>query len=192
MNNTLLWYTTRGSATVSLVLFSIVVGLGIVTTTRWHSTSWPRFLAAGLHRNLALLSVVFLAIHIVTAVVDPFTALGVSAAAVPFASNYRTFWLGLGVVAVYLMLAVIVTSLMRPILGHRAWRSVHWLSYICWPVAVMHGIGTGTDTRSAWMYGVVAACVAGVVAATILRIARGSHEESAWAALHPASGLPGA
>src|SRR6478672_9454994 len=129
MNDTILWYTTRGAGAVSLVLLSAVVVLGVLSTLRFESASWPRFLTTGLHRNLSLTAVVFLALHIVTAVVDPFTHLGWLAAIVPFDSYYRTFWLGLGGIAFELLLAITVTSVVRRALGHSAWAAVHWLSY---------------------------------------------------------------
>src|SRR5437660_5094772 len=113
MTNSLLWYTTRGAGAVTLILLSAVVVLGILSTRRVQSASWPRFLTTGLHRNLALMTLVFLALHTVTAVVDPFTNLGWAAALVPFTSYYRTFWLGLGVISFELLLAIVATSLVR-------------------------------------------------------------------------------
>ena len=170
MSNSVLWYATRGAGAVTLILLSCVVVLGILSSLRVQGESWPRFLTTGLHRNLALMTLVFLALHIVTAVVDPYTNLGWGAALIPFASYYRTFWLGLGVIAFELLLAIIVTSLLRTYLGHNAWRLIHWLTYAAWPVAVVHGLGTGTDTWSAWMLAITAACVAGVVMAVVLRL----------------------
>ncbi len=172
MNDTILWYATRGAGAVSLVLLTGVVLLGILSAMRWQTASWPRFLTTGFHRNLALATLIFLAVHVVTAVVDPFTALGWKAATIPFSSPYRRLWLGLGVVAVYLLLAIVVTSLLRPLFGHRAWRMVHWLSYAMWPIAVIHGIGTGTDPRFAWMLAIEAACIGSVVAALAWRVSR--------------------
>src|SRR5438270_927483 len=119
MSNSVLWYTTRGAGAVSLILLTCVVVLGVLSALRVQSQSWPRFLTTGLHRNLALMTLVFLALHIVTAVVDPFTNLGWTAALVPFASYYRTFWLGLGVISLDLLLALVVTSVLRGWLGHR-------------------------------------------------------------------------
>src|SRR6266852_4882955 len=138
---------------------------GGVATSSTTVRRWPRFLTTGFHRNLALATLIFLALHIVTAVVDPFTALGWQAALIPFSSSYRRFWLGLGVVAIYLLLAIVVTSVLRPIFGPRIWRLVHWLAYLMWPIAVIHGIGTGTDPRFAWMLAIEAVCIGGVVAA---------------------------
>ncbi len=170
MNNSLLWYATRGAGVVSLILLTAVVPLGILSVMRWQTPAWPRFVSNGLHRNLALLTVVFLALHIVTAVVDPFTALGWNAALIPFSSSYRRFWLGLGVVALDLILAVVLTSLLRRYLGQRSWRLVHWLTYACWPIAVIHGIGTGSDTRFSWMLAIDGSSIAAVIAAIGWRI----------------------
>src|SRR5205823_14107568 len=173
MSDSILWYTTRGAGAVTLILLSAVVVLGILSNLRVQSPGWPRFLTTGLHRNLALMTLVFLALHIVTAVVDPFTNLGWAAALIPFSSSYRTFWLGLGVISFELLLAIVVTSLVRGVLGHRAWRAIHWLTYAAWPVGVVHGLGTGTDTWSAWMLAIAAGCVAGVGAAIVLRLTSG-------------------
>jgi methionine sulfoxide reductase heme-binding subunit len=170
MNNQLLWYATRGAGAVTLILLSGVVILGLAARTRFERRGWPRFLSATLHRDLALMALVFLGLHIVTAVVDPFTHLGIVAATVPFGSYYRTIWLGLGTVSFELILAIIVTSLFRRVIGHRFWRSIHWLAYAAWPVAVLHGIGTGTDAFSWWMLGITAVCVVAVIAAVVWRL----------------------
>ena len=170
MNDTVLWYTTRGAGAVSLVLLSVVVVLGVLSTLRVEGPSWPRFLTVGLHRNVTLIALVFLALHIVTAVVDPFTHLGWLAAVVPFSSYYRTVWLGLGTIAFELLVAISVTSLVRGLIGHAAWRSIHWLAYAAWPVAVIHGFGTGTDTRSAWMLVIDVLCIVAVLGAVSARL----------------------
>lgn len=181
MGNSVLWYTTRGAGAVTLILLTAVVVLGILSTLRVQSESWPRFLTTGLHRNLALMTLVFLALHIVTAVVDPFTNLGWAAALIPFSSYYRTFWLGLGVISFELLLAIVVTSLVRGVLGHGAWRAIHWLTYAAWPIGVVHGLGTGTDTWSAWMLAITAGCVAAAGMAVALRINAGSTDPLAGA-----------
>lgn len=181
MDSTLLWYTTRGAGAVSLVLLSAVVVLGILSVLRVQSTAWPGFLTIGLHRNLALMTVVFLALHIVTAVVDPFTHLGWLTAVLPFSSYYRTFWLGLGTVAFELLLAVVLTSLARGFIGQVGWRLVHWLSYASWPIAVLHGFGTGTDAWSAWLFALQAVCIVAVLAAIGYRVVAGSRDPLAAA-----------
>ena len=169
MDDRLLWYTTRGAGAVSLVLLSIVTALGLLGRARVASPWWPRFMTTALHRDIALLSVTFLGLHIITAIVDPFTHLGL-AALVPFASGYRTLWLGLGAVAVLLLVALIVSSLARQVIGLRAWRVIHWCAYGCWPIAVMHGLGTGTDSWAGWMLAITILCVGLVAIALLWRV----------------------
>lgn len=170
MSTQLLWFATRGSGIVSMLLFSVVVVLGILTTMRWQSAGWPRFLTAELHRTLSLLSVAFVVAHIVTAVLDPFAKLGVEAALIPFASSYRPLWVGLGVLSLDLGIAVIATSLLRARIGQRRWRVVHWLAYAAWPLGVLHTIGSGSDAGADWMLVVEAVCVGMVVLALAWRV----------------------
>lgn len=168
-----LWYTTRATGLVALVLLTISVVLGVLTSVRFAGPRWPRFVTIGLHRNMSLLVATFVLLHVVTTVTDPFASIHWSDAIVPFVSSYRPLWLGLGTVAFDLLIAVTVTSLLRTRLSHRAWRLVHWSAYLCWPVAVVHGLGTGTDTAQSWVLGVTAVCAAAVVAALAWRLGAG-------------------
>jgi hypothetical protein len=168
-----LWYLSRGTGAITLVLLSMTVVLGITGTLRWRpGARTPRFVVDGLHRNISLLVVVLLGAHILTALLDPFAHLRVLDAVLPFASSYRPLWLGFGALALDLLIALTVTSLLRARLGLRAWRAVHWLAYACWPVAVLHGLGTGTDARSVWLQALTAVCVGGVVVALAARLLR--------------------
>ena len=170
MSNQLLWYTTRGAGAVTLLLLSTVVVLGILGARRFEAPGWPRFLTTALHENVALLALAMLTVHVVTAVVDPFTHLGLTPVVIPFGSYYRTFWLGLGTVAAELFAALIVTSLLRGRLGPRLWKTVHWLAYACWPIALLHGFGTGTDAFSMWLLTVQGICMVGVAVALGVRL----------------------
>jgi methionine sulfoxide reductase heme-binding subunit len=167
----ILWYLTRGSGLVSLVLLTGSVVLGIVQVKRWSTDRWPRFITAALHKNISLLAVVFLGIHIATTVLDGFAPIGWLDAVIPFRSPYRPLWLGLGAVAVDLLLALVVTSLLRGRIGYRTWRAIHWAAYACWPVAVLHGMGTGTDTRLGLVLALNLVCLAAVVLAVWWRLA---------------------
>ncbi len=170
MTLNVLWYSTRGAGIVSLILFTAVVCLGIVAAVGWHRPGWPRFMSQAVHRTLALTSLIFLGIHIVTAIVDPYTALGLAAAAIPFASSYRPLWVGLGSVAMYLVAALIVSSLVRDRIGLRTWRAIHWTAYAFWPLALVHGFGAGTDSGALWMLAIQAACVVAVIVAVAWRL----------------------
>ena len=153
-----LWYATRATGVTALVLLTATVVLGVTGIARFATPRWPRVITAQLHRNLSLLSVAFVAAHVLTTVFDTYAPVGWISAVVPFASPYRTFWLGLGTVSSDLLLAVVVTSLLRARLGYRTWRAVHWLGYACWPVALWHGLGTGTDSKLPWLLALDAAC----------------------------------
>jgi methionine sulfoxide reductase heme-binding subunit len=166
-----LWYLTRGTGTMALVLLTASVLLGILEMKRWQSHRWPRFVTAGLHRSLSLLSVAFVAVHVATTVVDGFAPIGWIDAVVPFHSPYRPLWLGLGAVSVDLLMALVLTSLLRGRLGYRAWRAVHWAAYACWPIALVHGLGTGTDVRQTWAIALNLACLAAIVGAVWWRLA---------------------
>ena len=165
-----LWYLSRGTGVVTLTFLTISVLIGIVTSYRWSSPEWPRFVIEFVHRNVSLLVVAFLVLHVVTVVSDAYAPIGWKDAVIPFASPYRPIWLGFGAIASDLVLALVVTSLLRHRLGFRTWRVVHWLAYVCWPVAVVHGLGTGTDTTSGVVLVVTLICVVAVLVATAMRI----------------------
>jgi methionine sulfoxide reductase heme-binding subunit len=167
-----LWYLARGTGVVSLVLLTAIVVLGIGAHTSTGARTIPRFATALLHRNLSLLVLVFLAIHIASSVLDPYAAISWTDAVIPLRAGYRPLWLGLGAVAFDLLLALAITSLLRARIGLRAWRSIHWLAYACWPVALVHALGTGTDVRSSWFPWVAGASAALVAGAAGWRIAR--------------------
>ena len=168
-----LWFATRGAGATTLVVLTATVVLGIGTSLRWEGRRTPRFVTATLHRNLSLFALVLLAVHIATSVLDPFAGIRGIDAVIPFAGAYRTFWLGLGVLAAEILAAVAVTSIARGRIGSRAWRAIHWAAYASWPLAVVHGVGTGTDSQTAWLIGLTAACITAVLLALVERLLRG-------------------
>ena len=171
MTSETLWYANRATGAVCLVLFTVVVLLGIAVKLRGRIPGLPRFGTVSLHRTLSLSATAFLALHIAVAVIDSYVDITVLDALVPFVSDYQPLWLGLGTVALDLMLAVLITSLLRGRMGHRTWRAIHWLAYASWPVALIHGIGIGTDTGADWMTWLTIACVAAVLTGGGIRVA---------------------
>jgi hypothetical protein len=167
------WYLTRSTGTVALILLTASVALGVLDVKRISSRHVPRFVIDGAHRTASLLAVVFLVIHIGTAVLDAFVSITLVAAVVPFVGSYRPFWLGLGAMAFDLLVALIVTSIGRRLLGYRTWRATHWLAYACWPIALLHGLGTGSDTKSTWMLATNLLCLAVVLVAVCGRAISG-------------------
>jgi predicted ferric reductase len=173
------WYLTRSTGAVALVLLTLAVALGVADVRRWSTPSWPRFVVDSLHRNVSLLAVAFLALHVVTAVLDSFAPISLAATVVPFVSPYRPFWLGLGAIALDLLLAVTITSLLRRRIGHAGWRATHWLAYACWPIALLHTLGTGSDIKDVWLLALSVACLAVVAAAVLARTLAGWSAQSA-------------
>ena len=171
-NGTALWYLTRASGVVSLLLLTAGLVVGILGTVRWRSERWPRFAVVSIHRNLTLFAIAFVALHVLTTIADGYAPVGFKDAVIPFVSKYRPLWLGFGAVAFDLLLALVVTSLLRARIGYRVWRAVHWLAYAAWPFALIHGLGTGSDSRFGWLVMVTIACAGAVGAALALRLLR--------------------
>jgi methionine sulfoxide reductase heme-binding subunit len=182
-----LWYITRGAGMVTLIFLTLSFVLGILTTGRYRPPRLPRFINSELHRNVALGALLFATAHVATAILDPFAKLGILDAAVPFSSAYRPLWLGLGVVSGELFLVLVATSLVRERIGHSLWRAIHWAAYAAWPLAIVHGFGTGSDEKAWWAMVIYLPCVAAVVIAIAWRLlgadpeSRGVRNLGGWA-----------
>lgn len=187
-----LWFASRGTGVVCLLLLTASVVLGVITSVRFETRHWPRFVLERLHRNISLLIMVFIGIHVATTVIDGFVPIGYLDAVIPFRSPYRTIWLGLGAVALDLLLALAITSVVRVRLGYRVWRAVHWLAYACWPIALMHGLGTGSDARQGWMVALDVLALASVCAAVAWRLSTTWRPDvrGQWGALAAAVTVP--
>jgi sulfoxide reductase heme-binding subunit YedZ len=179
------WYLTRSTGAVALVLLTLAIALGVLDVKRWSTPRWPRFVVDSLHRNVSLLAMAFLALHVLTSVLDSFAPISLLDAFVPFAGAYRPFWLGLGAVALDLLLAVTITSLLRQRLGYSSWRAVHWLTYASWPIALLHGLGTGSDVKATWLLSLSVGCLLVVLGAVLARAiaARPEHLRASRTAL---------
>jgi sulfoxide reductase heme-binding subunit YedZ len=166
-----LWYLSRATGAATLVLLTLTLALGVVNVERFASPRLPRFVIDGWHRGVSLLTCVLLAIHIITTLLDGYIPLRLVDVVVPFGGVYRPLWLGLGALALDLLIALIVTSLLRARIGVRTWRVVHWAAYACWPTALLHGLGTGSDVRPGWLTWLALGCCAVVLAAVGVRVA---------------------
>ena len=142
----LLWFLNRGSGFVLLAALTGTVVLGILATQGRAGARVPRFVTQTLHRDVGLLSTVFLVVHVTTAVVDTYVDIAWWQALAPFGATYQPLWLGIGAVSLDLILVVIVTSLLRHRIPHRLWRTLHLSTYAAWALGVVHGLGIGTDT----------------------------------------------
>ena len=174
-----LWYLSRAAGLALLVLLTVTLALGVVATARRTPSWWPRFATASLHRNLAGLSVALLVTHIVTSVADSFVPITWVDALVPFRSAYRPLWLGLGTVASTVLAVVVLTAAARRALPPHVWRRSHYLVYVAWPAAVLHGLGTGSDATSRPVLALTFGCVGVVAVATVVRFTVAT--EHSWA-----------
>ncbi len=173
------WYLTRSTGAMAMLLLTGAVALGVLDVRRFSTPRWPRFVVDSLHRNVSLLAMVFLGVHILTSVLDSFAPISLLDAFIPFVGSYRPFWLGLGAVSFDLLLAVTITSLLRQRMGYASWRAIHWLTYASWPIALLHGLGTGSDVKSTWLLGLSIACSAVVLVAVLVRVLAGWPENLA-------------
>ena len=170
------WYLMRASGFVALVLLTVTVCLGVANLARLVKKPAVHTVATLVHRNASLLSVVFVALHVVTALSDRYVKVPVLSTFVPGMAGYDPLWIGIGAVSVDLLIAVMVTSLLRARLRYRSWRLVHWLAYLSWPTALIHSIGSGTgtgvDTGTAWSTAIYAGCSFLFLAAVVCRLTR--------------------
>ncbi len=172
-NGKALWYLTRSTGLVALVLLTATVVLGVVASVGWTTERWPRFLSQNVHRNLSLFCVGFVAVHVVTTVSDGYVPIGFADAFIPFQTQYRPLYVGLGALTFDLLLAVLLTSALRHKIGFASWRFVHWLAYLCWPIAMFHSLGSGTDSKLPLVLLLDAVCAAAVVAVVAWRLVTG-------------------
>jgi methionine sulfoxide reductase heme-binding subunit len=176
MSGPFLWYANRGTGVVLLALLTLSTAMGVMSTARAGSRRWPRFATQALHRNVSLLTLALLAVHIATAVEDTFVDIRWYEAFLPRPGGYKSIWLWLGTLACDLIIAITLTSLVRHRMSHRSWRGIHLLAYLSWGVSLLHGIGIGTDSGTTWGMGVTVASVGVVTAVGVIRLATLSHE----------------
>lgn len=179
MDSQLLWFASRATGAVSLTLFSAVMVLGALTARRAAIAGLGRAGILRLHRSMSLTALVFLAVHIVTAILDGYVDIGLLDVVVPFLSGYAPLFVGLGTVVLDLGIAIGITSALRTRLSPKVWKAVHWSAYAMWPLAMLHGIFTpGGDADAWWMQLVLAVNLAAVLVAVGWRVRRDQHPDA--------------
>ena len=171
-----LWYASRATGIVALLLLTAVMVIGVLVTRQGRLPGLPGFAVSGLHRNLSLLATAFVAVHVLSAVADGYVNIPLVSAVVPLASPYERIWLSLGAVSLDLTIAVIVTSLLRRHLSRRAWRAVHLLAYLSWPVAWVHSFFSSGDLRHGVLFFLALLCAIAVGVAVIWRLASAARD----------------
>jgi len=175
-SSTALWYISRATGVVALLLMTAVLLIGLLVSRQGKLPGLPRFAVTGLHRNLSLIAVTFVALHVLTAVTDGYVDIPLVSAVVPLSSPYERLWLSLGAVSLDLTLAVVVTSLVRNRLRRKTWKAVHWLAYVSWPVAWLHSYGSASDLRGGWLFLLALADLLVVIVAVGWRLAAAARD----------------
>jgi len=149
------WDVARAGGFTAYILLTLAVIVGLALSTHIQSPSrWPRLLNSELHNFLTLLSTIFLVVHVLAVWIDPFTHFGLNEILIPLASTYRPVWMALGIVGLYLGIAIGISTLLRPHIGYKLWRRLHVLTLGIFALATIHGIGTGSDTQTPWALGI--------------------------------------
>lgn len=198
MNSQLWWYLARATGLVAWALATAAVITGLLFATRLTGRRPPRAWTLDLHRFLGGASVVFTGLHITGLVADNYMTFGASDVLVPFASPWKPAAVALGVVALYLLVAVEATSLLMRRLPRRWWRSVHLTSYGVFWLATFHLLSAGTDadhpiTRTASLTAVTAVVFLTLVNVLFSRSAvRSRRSDAASSRRAPSAGSPAA
>lgn len=167
------WYAARAGGVVAYVLLSAVVVFGLSLAGRRKLKVWARFAVEDVHRFAGLLVGTFVAIHIATIAIDAYLPFSVASLAVPFVSRYRPLWVALGIVAAELLLALAVANHYRNrTISYGFWRRTHYLNFVVWVAATLHGLGAGTDRSSWWLLSITTLSVATVCGAIAWRVLR--------------------
>ena len=163
------WDVARAGGFTAYILLSLAVALGLALSLKLQSNRWPRLINSEMHNFTTLLSLVFAGIHVLAVWVDPFTRFGWSEVFIPFASHYRTFWMALGIVALYLGLAIGLSTWLRPLIGYALWRRLHVMTLAVYALVTVHSIATGSDTSTGWGLLIYAISVIGIGWLLLLR-----------------------
>jgi methionine sulfoxide reductase heme-binding subunit len=171
LDGPLMWYLNRSTGVVTIVLLTITTVLGVLAIGGRPAGRLPRFVTQAFHRNVALLALLLLVAHLVTAVLDEFVEIKWYEAFVPFVGSFEPLWVGFGAIAVDLMIIVVLTSLFRTRMNHGLWRGIHITAYAMWGLAIGHGIGVGSDMTES-LYVMTVVCAISVPLAAIYRLGR--------------------
>lgn len=167
---TVTWDVARAGGLTAYVLLTAAVIVGLALSLKYQSPRWPRLINSEWHNYLTLLSTVFLGVHVLAVAVDPYTHFGLAELLVPLASHYRPFWMSLGIVGLYLAIAIGISTLIRPLIGYKVWRRLHVLTLVVYALATVHGLFTGTDTLTWWGWALYICSIVPVAVLTAIRL----------------------
>jgi sulfoxide reductase heme-binding subunit YedZ len=182
------WYVARAGGVVAYVLLSAVVGVGLTMTGKKSMRRWPRFAMEDVHRFGGILVGTFVVIHVVSVAIDSYLPFSLVSLAVPLVAKYRPIWTGLGIVAAELLLALAFTNHYRNRrISYDFWRKAHYVNFVVWTAATLHGLGSGTDRSTPWLLAIYAIAVGTVCALIVWRVLRRTSPVSGALRLAPAA-----
>jgi hypothetical protein len=144
------WDIARAGGLTAYALLTLAAIAGLALSLRLQSPRWPRLINNELHNFLTLLAAIFTGMHVLAVWLDPFTHFGLNEVLIPFASHYRPVWVALGIVALYLGIAIGISTLLRPRIGYVLWRRLHVLTLVLWGFVTVHGLTAGSDASTWW------------------------------------------
>jgi methionine sulfoxide reductase heme-binding subunit len=177
-NDPTFWILARAAGLTAYVLLTVSVLAGLVVKAKPFGRALRAATAVDVHRTVALLAICALAVHGSALVLDNTVDVGIGALLVPGFAAYRPIWTALGVVAAELMAAIYASFSLRPRIGHKAWRTLHWATYGLFGFATVHGLKAGSDSGRGWTLALYLGAVGAVTFAT------------GWRALAPAAAQP--
>lgn len=140
------WYMARAGGIVSYLLIWFSVVWGLVLSTKITGKLIPAPITYGLHEFLSILAVVFAVLHAVVLLGDEYIKFNVFHLAVPFIAPYEPLWTGLGIIGLYLTAALTISFYFRKQIGQKTWRTLHYLTFVAFVLAAVHGMMAGSDS----------------------------------------------
>jgi predicted ferric reductase len=166
----LVWYTIRATGIIAYLLLTASVVAGLMMTNRALPAGQPRVDLFDVHSFTALLAIVFGGVHGLALLLDTFIGFTPAQILIPFISSYEPFGVGIGIISLYLTGGIYASFWAKRFIGHRAWRALHFGSFLGFLMAAGHGILSGSDSGSTWILGMYGLSIAVVIGLTARRI----------------------
>lgn len=174
-----LWYITRAAAVSAYLLLTLTVALGMLRSLARDLSIRVGWVLDEIHQFVALLAGAFVLLHLTTLAFDPYITFSAANLIIPFAQPYRPFATDLGVLALYTLVVVLVSSWLRRRMSYRVWRGVHYTSFATFFLVTLHGLLAGADANQPWMHAVYIGSAAAVVFLIFFRILAPAGEKGA-------------
>lgn len=172
------WYVARAGGILAYLLLWLATLWGVFISSKMVKGWIDATMLYNMHEFLPTLAMVFAVVHAAVLMGDAYIGFSLLDLLIPFHAPYRPLWTGLGSLALYLSVTLIVSFYLRSVVSRRVWRTLHYLTYLAFGLALVHGLLAGTDSTQPAVYGMYIATAATLLFATIYRIltAHSSHK----------------